>query len=272
MPSRLQQPSPDDAPASEAPSTEHVDRRRLVSDLLASLAAFDEFAAAASHDLRSPLQAVQVRIHMIGSALAKLTLEPAVRDKLQRDLDSIRKNTHTQVELLNHLIDAARARGRNFALVLESFDAVALIRDVLDRFAPELARTGPPRLTLPDRAVLRADRVRVDEIASALVANAIDAAPDRAFELALAIDDHHLALRVRDDGPALSDESRQRCFERPRRADAPTDAEREPRLWIVKNLVVACGGSIAVDSAPPARGTTFTVKLPLDGPSVVRGG
>ena len=249
-----------------APSTQDRDRRRLVADLLGALAAFDEFAAAASHDLRSPLQAVQVRVHMIGSALAKLELEAPLRDKLQRDLDSIRKNTQTQVDLLNHLIDSARGRGRNFAMVVDSFDAVAVLRDVLARFAPDFGEQTAPRLALPERAVMRGDRVRFDMIASALIANAMETTPDRPFDVELAVDEQHLWLRVRDEGTPLTDESRQRCFERPRRADAPADGEREPRLWIVKNVVVACGGSITAESAPPARGSTFVVKLPTSGP------
>lgn len=261
-------PKPELTTTAQASSVapEDRERRRLVNDVLAGLAAFDEFAAAASHDLRSPLQAVQVRVHMIGSALAKLELDTAIREKIQRDLDSIRKNTQTQVELLNHLIDSARARGRNFVLDAELFDAVIVVRNVVARFSPELAGAGAPRLTMPERAVMRGDRLRFDQIASALVANAIEAAPDRPFELTLTADDQHVSLKVRDDAAPLSDEVRQRCFERPRRADAPADGEREPRLWIIKNLVVACGGSITVESAPPARGSSFTVKFPVAGP------
>lgn len=222
------------------------DRRRLVAELLASLQAYDEFAAAASHDLRSPLQAVQVRVHMIGSAISKLQLEDTVRDKLNRDLDSIRKNTQTQVDLLNHLLDTARARGRKFTLVHERVDLSALVHAILQRYSSQGA--DPHRITIADGVSARCDRLRVEQIVSGLLENATAAAPGRPFELSLSEDGEKAILRVSDQGPSLSDEARQRAFDRPRRADAPIGDEREPRLWMVKNLAVACGGTITAEA------------------------
>ena len=73
-----------------------------------------------------------------------------------------------------------------------------------------------------------------------------------------------LQVSVRDDGPGIPAEARERVFERFFRVDkarARTQGGTGLGLAIVKNLVLAHGGDVRVESAE-ARGTTFYFKLP----------
>lgn len=73
-------------------------------------------------------------------------------------------------------------------------------------------------------------------------------------------------LVVRDRGIGIPPESRERVFQRfERGTNASTIQGIGLGLWIVKNMVEAHGGAIAVESAPGA-GSTFTVTLPTAPP------
>ncbi|HRG57282.1 MAG TPA: sensor histidine kinase, partial [Lacunisphaera sp.] len=73
-----------------------------------------------------------------------------------------------------------------------------------------------------------------------------------------------LQVFVRDDGPGIPAEARERVFERFFRVDrarARSQGGTGLGLAIVKNLVLAHGGDVRLESAE-GRGTTFYLKLP----------
>ena len=75
--------------------------------------------------------------------------------------------------------------------------------------------------------------------------------------------DEYLSLQVRDRGLGISAKDQERIFERFERliTGRPT-VGFGLGLWVVGQLTVAMGGTIAVES-DPGEGSTFTVRLPL---------
>ena len=95
-----------------------------------------------------------------------------------------------------------------------------------------------------------------------LLSNAIKFGRGRPIEIELGADDREAELQVRDDGEGIELEAQARIFERFERA---TTVRRHPGmglgLWITKQIVEACHGTISVASEI-GRGCAFTVKLP----------
>jgi signal transduction histidine kinase len=98
------------------------------------------------------------------------------------------------------------------------------------------------------------------------VSNAIKYTPiGGRMELSMSVDDRGIAIRVKDEGPGLSQEDMSRLFGRFQRLSArPTGGESSTGLGlsIVKRIVELHGGTVDAQSAGPGQGATFVIRLP----------
>jgi len=81
----------------------------------------------------------------------------------------------------------------------------------------------------------------------------------------MSVDDRGIAIRVKDEGPGLSQEDMSRLFGRFQRLSArPTGGESSTGLGlsIVKRIVELHGGTVDAASAGPGQGATFIIRLP----------
>jgi signal transduction histidine kinase len=96
--------------------------------------------------------------------------------------------------------------------------------------------------------------------------------PDRPVVISAAADKRWVRVSVTDFGIGMAAEDADRCFEQFWRAKLPEDSRREGTgigLYIVRSLVDAMGGDVAVKTAP-AKGSTFTFALPRSARTVER--
>jgi two-component system, OmpR family, phosphate regulon sensor histidine kinase PhoR len=123
-------------------------------------------------------------------------------------------------------------------------------------------------VAIPD-GVLTAvvDSDRISQVLTNLVSNAIKSTPDDGrLGVSLAVAGDHAVLRVSDSGIGISDDDRERLFERFFRAGNALERAIPGTglgLAICKGIVGAHGGRLEVDSAL-GRGTTVTVMVPLE--------
>jgi signal transduction histidine kinase len=113
----------------------------------------------------------------------------------------------------------------------------------------------------------RWDRLRLDQIVSNLVENAIRYGAGRPIDVVVEGDEASARLVVADRGIGIAPDDQRRIFERFERAVSPHQGGGLGLgLWIVRQIVEALGGTIGVASRPSA-GATFTVVLPRSGPA-----
>jgi len=97
-----------------------------------------------------------------------------------------------------------------------------------------------------------------------LMVNAVQAVGDSGrIRLVTGVDGPEAFVRVEDDGPGMSDETRERLFD-PFFTTKPVGEGTGLGLYVSYEIVRAHGGSIGVD-AEPQGGTSFEVRLPLRG-------
>ncbi len=109
------------------------------------------------------------------------------------------------------------------------------------------------------------DRMRVDQVLTNLLTNAIKYGEGRPVEIEVSNPGARARIVVRDHGIGIAPEHQRRIFERfERAASARHYGGFGIGLWIARQIVEASGGTIAVESAPGA-GSTFTVDLPISG-------
>ena len=230
-----------------------------------------EFLASVSHELRTPITAIRGYVEALD--------EGAVRAERGRSeaLRVIKIETARLERLVSDVMDLARAGGPGFRLELRDADITEVLRDAATAHAAEAAQGGVSiEVGVDGRLTLHTDPVRVRQIVTNLVENAIRVSPSgSAVLLAARATAEWVVLDVTDHGPGIASEHIPHVFERTylRNVSAPTDAATgapEPGrlaagsglgLAIVRELVRALGGQVNVASEP-GRGTTFSVALP----------
>ncbi|MGW3101368.1 sensor histidine kinase [Streptomyces sp. NPDC001100] len=196
------------------------------------------FAAEASHQLKTPLTALRLRLE---------NFEPYLDARAHGSLDE----TIEEVERLSRMVHGllALARLENAATTPEDIDLDAVIADRIamwESFAAEqrvaLAVTGPAA------GHVRAIPGALEQVIDNLLANALRVAPPgTAITLARA---PGAELHIIDQGPGMSPAERERAFDRFWRA-SPSDHEGTGLgLPIVRHLVRASGGEVTLHAAP----------------------
>lgn len=163
--------------------------------------------------------------------------------------------------------------GRRDGLRIERFDAGDAVREL----QPMLRQLFDPRvrlgIDLPEIALpIEFDRARFDLVVLNIAANANHAMPEGgSFDLVLrgSDDRDRFVMQLRDSGHGMDDRIRAHLFE-PFFTTKPAGQGTGLGLSVVRDLVVAANGGIAVDSAP-GQGTTVRIELPLAHAEVARG-
>jgi signal transduction histidine kinase len=168
--------------------------------------------------------------------------------------------------LLDNLLDVSRITAGRLQLELENVDAATVVSDVVDRYrAPsqELKISVEP---CPGEW----DRLRLEQVVSNLVANAIKFGQRKPVEVRLECSERSVVLQVQDGGIGISPADQEHLFSRFGRGSSDRAyGGFGLGLWITREIVTAMGGTISVTSEI-GRGALFNVSLPrtLTGASV----
>jgi two-component system OmpR family sensor kinase len=166
------------------------------------------------------------------------------------------------------LLDVSRITTGKLQLEQDEVDVCEVAHAVAGNFEPLAKNAGSPiRLDLPAGGLsVLGDWMAIEEILENLVYNAIKYAAGKPILVSVVADASYGVARVsvEDGGPGISPESQARIFERFERAVPPHHQAGGfgVGLWIVKQLVEAMKGTIAVTSEPGV-GSTFCITLPL---------
>jgi len=219
----------------------------------------DRLMATVSHELRTPLNGI------IGTA--SLLAETGLDANQQSYVHTIRQSAGQLLDMLNNVLDFARLSEGRFELDRRAVSVADLAQDVCELLATrahekglDLAicvRPGAP-------ATIETDGTRLRQILFNLVGNAIKFTDSGGVLIDIEAGSGLLSIAVRDTGPGIAQEARDRLFEafgQARAEDARRDSGVGLGLAIVKTLSGALGGDISVESAPGA-GSCFRLCLP----------
>jgi PAS domain S-box-containing protein len=217
----------------------------------------DDFLSIASHELRTPLTPLRLQTQVLRRLLAHGGT-PA-REKLASSLDTLERQTDRLGRLVSDLLDVSRITAGKLTLHREALDLADVAREVVERYA------GASRSRIEIRTVPAPgswDRVRLEQVATNLLANAIKYGEGKPIDVVVQPGDGGAVLTVRDRGIGIAPQDADRIFGRFERAISATAyGGLGLGLYITRQIVVAHGGRIRVDSAP-GQGATFTVVLP----------
>jgi len=226
----------------------------------------DEFFAVMSHELKHPLNLIQLNADLLARLPAVKRVQVAAKAT-----EAIQHAVHSQARIIDDLLDLSRVRTGKLALTRGNIDLCHTVASILDVVMPVaqgkgVELRGPERPS--DAVYVDADAVRVEQIVWNLINNAIKFTPEGgAVTVALSTEENMARLDVSDTGQGIEPSFLTRVFEMFSQAEARHASMGKHGLGIglalVKNLVDAHGGRIEAHSAGLGQGSRFTAWLPL---------
>ncbi|MDE1188340.1 MAG: transporter substrate-binding domain-containing protein [Pantoea sp.] len=218
-------------------------------------AAKSQFLATASHELRTPMQAI------LGLLELEQELHPSPR------LELMHSSARSLMALLNDLQDHARIESHSFRLSPRPIDLAHWLQQQQQFYHPLMRDAGPQLVvealtTLPAAVLLDGDRLQ--QVVNNLVANALKFTRAGDIRLTLAVS-NDIVLMVADCGSGIPLEEQAQLFEPWYQAPSgKTHAVQGSGLglFICREIVQRMGGTLTLTSAPGV-GTTVQVTLPL---------
>jgi signal transduction histidine kinase/HAMP domain-containing protein len=204
-----------------------------------------DLVSSAAHELRTPLTSVQMSVH--------LCLEGAAGPVTERQtdlLDTARRECERLQSIVDDLLELARLERRVVEPKRAPFGLDELVTQALARAEDEagrrhvaLGREPGPLLTLD------ADAERLRHVIDNLLANAIRHARERVI-VAWRERGDAVRIEVRDDGPGIPMEHREKVFELFHRVPGTEGGGAGLGLAIVREVVASHGGEVGAENAP----------------------
>jgi signal transduction histidine kinase len=246
-----------------------IENARLYDEARSAVKLRDEFLSIASHELKTPLTSLRLKVDAIQRSAMRAANEPIDVAKLSARVQSVDKQLDRLTELVDALLDVSRATAGRLQLKLEPVDLTAVVFATAERFKEDLATAGCSLsviVTDPSGQkgpiVGRWDRLRLDEVITNFLTNAIKYGAGKPIQIRVAATEQVVSIEVEDHGIGISPGDQERLFKRFARVVSPEHyGGFGLGLWIVKVLVEAMGGHVSVRSAV-GRGSVFVAELP----------
>lgn len=218
-----------------------------------------DFLADASHQLRTPLTALRLRLENLEGS----TDDPT-RDEIAAAIDEVGRLTSLVDQLLRLARTETQVSDDN-----QTVDLAEVIRERQESWGPYAAeRDVALKVVTSGSTNVRVSPGSLEQVIDNLLSNAIEVAPSGSSITMSAIrDDNVIALHVVDEGPGMTEEQRSRAFDRFWRGPGTTGPKGTGLgLAIVRRLAEASHGEVGI-SPGPGGGLDVWVRFPVAHPS-----
>ncbi len=241
-----------------------------IDRLQRSIQARSQFLSIASHELKTPLTSIY-GILQLQDRMSRLKKDvkgaAPVGDEAKRSyLKILLRQVERLNELIDGLLDVSRIQNGRFLVDPSEADVAQLVRDTVQGRLSIVAQDAGVKLHLesPETLTGWVDPVRLEEVVTNLVMNAIRFSPEGGVVwIRLQQADGTIRLSIRDQGPSVPPEDRERIFQPFERA------QRTSRLggmglglFISRQIAILHGGSVSLIESVPGKGNLFEAVFP----------
>ncbi len=221
-----------------------------------------QFLANMSHELRTPLNAILGYTELIVDKIYG-----DVPEKISEVLERVQKSGRHLLGLINEVLDLAKIEAGQLALELDEYAFNDVAQAVMSAVGSLAAEKQLPLSVdvAADLPVGRGDERRITQVLLNLVGNAIKFTERGEVAVRVSASGGAFLVAVRDTGPGIREEDRQRIFEEFQQSDSsPTKRKGGTGLGlaIAKRIVEMHGGRIWVESTV-GQGSTFFFSVPV---------
>lgn len=230
-----------------------------------------EFVSLASHQLKTPLSAINWFTEMI------LTGDAGRLKKKQRDyLEEVAHSAVRMTQLVNSLLNLSRLELGTFIIDPELSDLSDIAQETLQELAPEIQNKRHRIIEQYDTNVpkVMVDMTLTRMIFQNLISNAVKYTPTGGeIKIHIGVEDQDVVISITDNGLGIPKEQQGRLFTKFFRADNAMSSDTEGSglgLYLIKSVIEAVKGTITFTSTEN-KGATFRVTIPLAGMPAKRG-
>lgn len=223
----------------------------------------DEFLATLSHELRTPLGAI------LGWVQVLRATQPGPKE-IAEALERIERNARAQQRIIDDLLDMTRINSGKLSLSVVPISIEEIVSRAVDavKTSAEQREIGIESNVPEDLPILRGDPDRLQQVVWNLLSNGIKFSPrgGRVVVEARRAEDE-IELCVRDFGRGIEPAFMPFLFHRFTQADSSASRSYTGLgigLSLVKSIVEMHGGKVEAQSDGIEKGSTFTVRLPIE--------
>jgi PAS domain S-box-containing protein len=235
-------------------------QKRIEADLRGAVESRDNLLAVVSHDLRSPLSAIHFSAKLLQRAPAE-----GERRQNRRQLEVIARAVDRMNHLIDDLLQAATIEAGTFTVQPQREEVRPIVDEVLQAFESHAQNRGIhlSREVAERLPPARCDRLRVAQVLTNLIGNALKFAPaDGHVQVRVWDQAGEICFAITDDGPGIAPEQAEHVFDRYWTGES-TARGAGLGLYIAKGIVDAHQGRIWLTTEPGA-GSTFGFSIPAD--------
>jgi signal transduction histidine kinase len=224
----------------------------------------DDFMSIVAHEVRTPLNGLILETQLRKMHLARDNAAAFTLDKMHAMVDRDERQIKSLIRLIEDMLDVSRIRTGKLSIRPTRFDLSALVRGLLQNFAPQVdAAESTVTLEAEQPVVGSWDEFRVEQVISNLLTNALRYGAKSPITVKVYSESGQARVEVRDLGIGIGEENQKRIFQQFERVTAKhAVAGLGLGLFISEQIVAAHGGSITVESRI-GEGALFRVCLPL---------
>lgn len=235
------------------------------SELVEANKAKSQFLALISHELKTPLTA----INSFANSLEK-SIGSSLNERQSRQFDALSRNGMRLKLLIDELLDVSAASSGKLSLNFEDVTVGEVVTEAIQIARPQVDVRDQRLVVLMKEPDLEfsGDPARLQQVMANLISNASKYSPVGSEIHVDALEyEGHACIQVRDTGIGISAEDQQRLFSTFFRSEEAV-ASGEPGtglgMVVVKSIVEGHGGFVKVES-DLGSGTTVRVDIPLGG-------
>ena len=245
-------------------NTDVTEQMALQEELRDALRARDEFLSIASHELKTPLTSLKLQAQLHQRSISKKDPAAYSPERVDRIVSQTDKQVSRLTRLVDDMLDVSRIRSGRLKIERERFDLCSLVEEVVERMRTQFTDSSydVPEVIRDDQAVGDWDRLRLDQVITNLLTNAIRYGNRKSVKVFIRSDANNVTLTVEDKGIGIADDAKEKIFERFERAiNANEVSGLGLGLFITKQIVNAHGGKVSVESKL-GEGSSFIVERP----------
>ena len=223
----------------------------------------EEFLLNITHDLRAHLSIILSVMQCIDCGNAKVADE-----KAREYLKMIKRNSLKMLKLINNLIDTTKFQNNYYELNKTNIDIVSMIEGTINCIDKYAIQKNIHLIfdTNKEDCIMAVDPQVIDRIIMNLISNAIKfSCKDKNIYINLLINSEEVKISVKDEGPGISEDDKEKIFNRFYQVTKRKDSEQAGSgigLDLVNYLTKAHGGSVILNSECGV-GSEFIVTLPI---------
>ncbi len=221
----------------------------------------DDFMANMSHELKTPLNSINII-----SSVMKKNKNNSLNEKQIKNLEIINNCGNYLLTLINDVLDISKLEAGRINTVFSKVKLKQTLSEIYEMFLPQVNEKGVKLFFNFDDSInyIYSDDHKIRQIVKNLLSNALKFVEDGSIYLNVKDEDKYVTISVKDEGIGIPNENLENIFDRFKQADNTTTRKFGGTglgLAICKELLNLLKGTIYVKSEI-GRGTTFYVTIP----------